>query len=1058
MSAMAATDPLLANASQTDGGAPCLVGILKEPDFEKRVSMTPDVAKMLVADGYKITVQSGAGLNASFSDEAYVEVGCAVGDRREVMGKSQVLFSINPPESDFPSLTGKVVVSWVGRLQPAGQGVVQKANESQVILVDTTAVPRITIAQKLDTLSSQAKVAGHRAVVEAAHNFGRFHSGEMTAAGKFPPSNTFVLGCGVAGLAAIGTSRALGSNVKAWDVRDVSDQVNSMGAKWVTVDFEEDASGAGGYAKESSKEFQAAQQKTFAKHLKETDIAITTAAIPGKPSPVLITEQMVKDMKPGSVIVDLAAVGGGNCTVTEKDKIVVKHGVTIIGFTDLPARMACQSSSMYAQNMMQLLRHVHGKEKASGFLSNFHSHLDKEDGDIVTRSIVTCRNGSLIKMPPPPQMLGKKAATDKPKESPEEIERKRKAKEFNDAVVTTLVMCVLFFGLMEMGRGTSLDVLRPFLLAGAAGYQAVWGVAHALHTPLMSVTNAISGMTVIGGIHIHANASNPLARTLGAVAAGVSAVNIVGGFIVSQRMLNLFKRPGDVDYSPFMFIPGLILPVYAVLNMASTEEQADKDKMTEVNNTLCSLLCIGAIACLASQKTANIGCKFGIIGVLSACVNTVLPLAARPDAEQVLQALGIAIGIGAIFGLLIGLKISPMKLPQTVAGFHSLVGLAALITSVAAYYDESEEERAGFNLKNISSLLGNFIGGVTLTGSLVAFGKLNGNLGSRALNLPGKNFINLTGLFLFIALSGALCVMGSDPDPSGIFGPKGMGKFCQWAVALLSSLMGYHLVASVGGGDMPVCITVLNSYSGWALAAEGFNLDAPILACVGSIIGFSGAILTKIMCDAMNRDILNVIFGGMNVAPPAKKGDEAPKEHRETKSPAVAQLLAEAKKVCIVPGYGMAQARAQNPVGAICTHLRAKGIVCEFIIHPVAGRMPGQMNVLLAEAGVPYDFVKEMDEVNDNMDSYDVCIVMGANDITNSAAQEVEGCAIWGMPVIQVWHCKKTIFCKRSMAGGYADLENPVFFKENTEMLLGDGLKTAEALHAELKALDDSKV
>jgi len=350
-------------------------------------------------------------------------------------------------------------------------------------------------------------------------------------------------------------------------------------------------------------------------------------------------------------------------------------------------------------------------------------------------------------------------------------------------------------------------------------------------------------------------------------------------------------------------------------------------------------------------------------------------------------------------------------------------------------------------VKNISSLAGNFIGGVTLTGSLIAFGKLNGNLGSKALNLPGKNFINLTGLLSFLGLSGYLILHGDDLDGE-------MGKNCMLAVAAIACLMGYHLVASVGGGDMPVCITVLNSYSGWALAAEGFNLNQPMLACVGSIIGFSGAILTKIMCDAMNRDIMNVIFGGMNTAPPAKKdGGEEPKEHRETTVAAVAALLVDARKVCIVPGYGMAQARAQNPVGALCQALRDAGTVCDFVIHPVAGRMPGQMNVLLAEAGVPYDYVKEMDEVNNDMESYDVCIVMGANDITNSAAQEVEGCAIWGMPVIHVWHCKKTIFCKRSMAGGYADLENPVFFKEATDMLLGDGLKTANSLLAEVKTM-----
>merc|ERR1719223_2386296 len=358
----------------------------------------------------------------------------------------------------------------------------------------------------------------------------------------------------------------------------------------------------------------------------------------------------------------------------------------------------------------------------------------------------------------------------------------------------------------------------------------------------------------------------------------------------------------------------------------------------------------------------------------------------------------------------------------------------------------------GANVKNISSLAGNFIGGVTLTGSLIAFGKLNGNLGSKPLNLPGKNLIYLTLLFSFIGLSITLIQRGDQPDDK--FGFDSVGRWVMWAIALLACVMGYHLVASVGGGDMPVCITVLNSYSGWALAAEGFNLTQPMLACVGSIIGFSGAILTKIMCDAMNRDIMNVIFGGMNTAPPVKKeGGEEPKEHRETTVSATAALLADASKVCIVPGYGMAQARAQNPVGGLCQALRDSGKTCDFIIHPVAGRMPGQMNVLLAEAGVPYDYVKEMDEVNENMSSYDVCIVLGANDTTNSAAEEVEGCAIWGMPVIKAWHCKKTIFCKRSMAGGYADLENPVFFKESTDMLLGDGLKTADLLLAEVKAM-----
>jgi NAD(P) transhydrogenase len=1036
-----ATAPLLKNDGLAGGGPTFVLGVLHEnpkndPAGEKRVAMTPDVAKMLIGDGYTIYMEKGAGAAASFSDDAYDRVGCKMAERGQVIASSAVVFAINPPEADFGSLSGKILISWVGRLTPAGQAVVTKATEAKITLCDVTHAPRISIAQKLDVLSSQAKVAGHRAVMEAAHSFGRFHSGEMTASGKFPPSQTFVLGVGVAGLAAIGTSRALGSVVKAWDVRDVSDQVKSMGAGWVTVDFKEDASGSGGYAKESSKEFQAAQQATFKKHLESIDIAITTAAIPGKPSPVLITDDMVKVMKPGSVIVDLAAVGGGNCTMTRKDEVhTTANGVTIIGYTDLPGRMSCQSSSMYAQNMMQLLRHIHGKEKAAGFMKQFEGHLASEDGDIVTRSIVTCKGGQAIKAPPPPPMLGK--TTKKVVEKFKKPDTPGK-----DAICNMLVLSIVFILLMQMGSGTPVSVLRPFLLAGAAGYQAVWGVAHALHTPLMSVTNAISGMTIIGGIHLFHSSSSEEPKMMAAVSAGVSAVNIVGGFIVTQRMLNLFKRKEDQDYSAVMFIPGLVLVAYAIVSSDVMNGRENVDaKMIDVNNTICSCLCIFAIVCLASQKSANIGAKFGMVGVICACFNTLLPL---PNSS--LMGLAPYIGAGSAFGLVVGSTISPMKLPQTVAAFHSLVGFAAMATSMAAYFDSDDADRSGANVKNISALAGNFIGGVTLTGSLIAFGKLNGNLGSKALNLPGKNFINLIGLFSFLGLSAYLCLNGDQDDGD-------VGRKCTWGIALIACLMGYHLVASVGGGDMPVCITVLNSYSGWALAAEGFNLNQPMLACVGSIIGFSGAILTKIMCDAMNRDIANVIFGGMNVAAPAKKGDEEKKEHVETTVSATAALLVDAKKVCIVPGYGMAQARAQNPVGALCTALRDADKVCDFIIHPVAGRMPGQMNVLLAEAGVPYDFVKEMDEVNDDMDSYDVCIVLGANDITNSAAEEVEGCAIWGMPVIKVWHCKKTIFCKRSMAGGYADLENPVFFKENTNMLLGDGLKTAEALLAELKTM-----
>jgi len=1060
-----ANTPLLASDSLEATSLPTIIGILAESPKEKRVSMVPDVAAQLIKDGYQVNIEKGAGIGSSFNDKAYSNIGCKILSHDEVLKQSSVFFRIDAPVDDFNAMGGKVAISWVGRLQDSGKKIIEQACMANVTLLDVTAVPRITIAQKLDVLSSQAKCAGHRAVLEAAHAFGRFHTSEMTAAGKFPPSHTFILGCGVAGLAAIGTSRAMGSIVRAWDVRDVHDQVESMGGKWVKVDFKEDACAAGGYAKESSQEFMKAQRETFHKHAKEVDIIITTAAIPGRPSPTLITDDMVKDMKAGSVIVDLAALGGGNCTMTKKDEIyTTENGVTIIGYCDLPGRLAPQASAMYATNMLQLLKHVHGKEGATAFTSNLYKQLEMgEDGDIVSRSIVTCKDKRALVMPKPP-MIGAPAK----KKEPAPVKEKPKENPKKDAMILATVVTI-GIALILLSTGVQVTLVRSFLLAGAAGYQAVWGVAHALHTPLMSVTNAISGLTAIGGIMLmdHMNHHGSVSgKVLALLSAMVSAVNIIGGFVVSQRMLNLFKRPGDVDFSYYMLLPGLVLMLWPWL------QELNGDGMkpllpahSELDNTVSALLCITSIVALSSMKSANLGCKFGMMGAAGAVAVALRQVAFSENAAGNFEwviAVPVLMAVGGFLGLYVGGTVSPIALPQTVAAFHSLVGLAAMLTSIGSFYEKQE---SGVTLINVTAMLGNFIGGITLTGSIVAFGKLNGNLSSKPLNLPGKNWINMGMLTGFIALMVSFLQAGGSTVgeivsalDGSIVSDVSFGVVMLWCAAVLAGIMGWHLVGSVGGGDMPVCVTVLNSYSGWALAAEGFNLSIPLLAVVGSIIGFSGAILTKIMCDAMNRDIFNVIFGGMNTAPPAKKGEVEKKVHVETNVATTAELIASAKEVVVVPGYGMAVARAQNAIGEVAKLCRENGINCRFAIHPVAGRMPGQMNVLLAEAGVPYDWVQEMDEVNPDIEKVDVVLVMGANDITNSAAQEIEGCPIYGMPVIEVWRAKKTIFCKRSMGGGYADLENPVFFKENTMMLLGDAKKTASELSAALKTALDASV
>ncbi|CAK9036589.1 unnamed protein product [Durusdinium trenchii] len=997
-------------------------GVLKEADHEKRVSMVPAVAEKLIAKGYKIAVESGAGLKSGIPDSAYQAVGCSVVNRNQVK-ESELLFAINPPPAEeLKSMTGKTLVAWIGRRLPEGEAFVKAGQEAKVTLIDTTAVPRITIAQKMDVLSSQAKCAGHRAVLEGAYAFERFYQGEITAAGKYPPCHTMVLGIGVAGLAAMGTSSALGSVVRAWDVRDVSDQVKSMGGKWITVDFKEDGAGAGGYAKESSKEFQEAQKATFHKHAKEVDIIISTAAIPGRKSPVLIEDYMVKDMKSGSVIVDLAAAGGGNCTLTKAgESYVTDNGVTIIGYTDLAGRMGMQASAMYATNMMHMVNHVTGKEGAEAFMPNVNKALGSDEGDIVVKSMVCCKDGEAIVAPPPPEPTPVKKKEPKAEKAAAVIDPAQEARQTSAAVAGTSALAI---GASLGGDPGFIALLNTFGLAGAAGYQAVWGVTHALHTPLMAVTNAISGLTAAGGLMLMGTGGGAMAQGLAQASVAISAVNIAGGFLVTKRMLDLFRKPGQEDFTSIYLLPAAGLAVVPFVLPAGAPTVG----------TLSGLMCIGAIGGLSSQKTAQFGLALGVTGVTGAMSMT---LAALP-AGQLAPALGlVAAGGAAGFGL--GKAVNPMALPQTVAGFHALVGAAAVATCLGSHMihpDASVGHKVG-------AMLGNAIGGITFTGSLVAFGKLNGNMSSKPFNLPNKNLLNLGMAASQMGMLGLYCATSSP----------GLGTALMYGTTALSSTMGVHLVGSVGGGDMPCCITVLNSYSGWALVAEGMLLGSPTLTVVGSLIGFSGAILTKIMCDAMNRDIMNVIFGGMSVAPPKKGGAvEEVKEHRETKPEQVADLLLDSKEVMIVPGYGMAVSQAQRAVADIANFLKEKGINTRFSIHPVAGRMPGQMNVLLAEAGVPYDWVYEMDEVQDEMPSVDTCLVVGANDITNEAAETDEECSIYGMPVIKVWEAKNCIYLKRSMAGGYADLENPVFFRETTQMLLGDGKSSCEGIAAALKA------
>lgn len=458
-----------------------------------------------------------------------------------------------------------------------------------------------------------------------------------------------------------------------------------------------------------------------------------------------------------------------------------------------------------------------------------------------------------------------------------------------------------------------------------------------------------------------------------------------------------------------------------------------------------SLLFILSLAGLSRHETAKNGLTYGIVGMAVALVATV---AAVIDVSDLLdnQALVIilmlaAIAIGAAVGLWRAKIVEMTGMPELIALLHSFVGLAAVAIGWNGHILGSHEPLASLvNIHEAEVSIGIFIGAVTFTGSIVANLKLSAKMNSAPLMLPGKNFINVGSLVLFAILT-AVYVSMETHTPAGDTDTG--ATILLGVITLLALALGWHLVASIGGGDMPVVVSMLNSYSGWAAAASGFLLGNDLLIVTGALVGSSGAYLSYIMCKAMNRSFISVIAGGFGIAAPA--GDDKDYgEHREIQADAVAELLAGASSVIITPGYGMAVAQAQYPVADLTAKLRAKGVEVRFGIHPVAGRLPGHMNVLLAEAKLPYDIVLEMDEINDDFASTDVVLVIGANDTVNPAANEDPSSPIAGMPVLEVWNAKDVIVFKRSMAAGYAGVQNPLFFRENSQMLFGDAKDRVE--------------
>ncbi|MEG3641076.1 Re/Si-specific NAD(P)(+) transhydrogenase subunit alpha [Magnetococcus sp. PR-3] len=518
------------------------IGIPKEiHPGERRVAASPESIERLRKLGYEVQVETGAGAEATFLDDAYREAGAdIVADAKTVWGTSDLVLKVRPPEAhtelgahevDMMRDGGQLMsFIWPGQ----NEELLKRLQDKKATVQAMDAVPRISRAQKLDALSSMANIAGYRAVVEAANNFGRFFTGQITAAGKVPPAKVLVIGAGVAGLAAIGAAVSMGAIVRAFDVRkEVEDQIKSMGAEFLKVDFEEDGAAAGGYAKEMSEEYKVAQREMLAQQAMDVDIIITTALIPGRPAPELITEGMVESMREGSVIVDLAAETGGNCVCTEPHEKVVKHGVTIVGYADLPSRMSTQSSQLYATNLRHLITDM-TPEKDGQLV------VDMEDD--VVRGCTVVKDGAITWPPPPPKVAAQAAPKAAPVAEPEPVDEAAIAAAQSRSRFITFGIAAL--ALLGVGYAAPADFMQHFIvfvLSCFVGYMVIWNVSPALHTPLMSVTNAISGIIVIGAI-LQLSSDSLTVTILASVAVLIATINIAGGFLVTQRMLKMFQK------------------------------------------------------------------------------------------------------------------------------------------------------------------------------------------------------------------------------------------------------------------------------------------------------------------------------------------------------------------------------------------------------------------------------------------------------------------------------------------------------------------------------------
>merc|ERR1712165_701686 len=673
---------------------------------EKRVACTPANTALLTKKGFTVNIQEGAGRLSNFRDEDYAAAGGNIVSK-DAAFKQDITLKLRQPSLEEVALLRDEATLYSFLYPGQNPDLVNALAAKKITAFGMDCVPRISRAQVFDALSSMGNISGYRAVVEASNHFGRFFTGQITAAGKVPPAKVLVIGGGVAGLAAVGQAKSMGAIVRAFDVRPaVKEQVESMGAEFLEVDIEEDGSTEGGYAKEMSKEFIEAEMQLFHDQCKDVDIVITTALIPGKKAPILIKKYMIDDMKPGSVVVDLAAEAGGNIETITPGELTVYNNVTHIGYTDLPSRLPTQASTLYSNNLSKLLLSMQGTKD--------HYFLDMAD-DVVRGSIVLDKG--VTTWPPNPPISVAAAAPPKKGAAVAAKTEKAEVNHFNDALKQALTYTAGLGTMNALGCGSPgpafTNMSTTFGLGCIVGYHTVWSVVPALHSPLMSVTNAISGITAVGGLMLMGGGYYPTnaVEGLAASAAFISFINVFGGFIVTGRMLDMFKRPDDPPEYNYLFgIPAAtFLASYAY---AVSQGYPEVHTMGYLASSLC---CVGALGGLSSQPTARLGNALGMIGVTGGVACTLGQLL---PSQPVLAQMALAAGGGAAIGSTIAKKIEITDLPQLVAAFHSLVGMAAVLTCVATYIDHfpTFATAPDATLIKSSCFLGTYIGGVTFTG------------------------------------------------------------------------------------------------------------------------------------------------------------------------------------------------------------------------------------------------------------------------------------------------------------------------------------------------------